>query len=101
MGQVSEAGAGADGSQHAKRFQAPSAIGIVLAENVEVAIVGADFVELIVRAVPLVDDFFDHVVAVSHPESDGPLIGFATGVALHLQLHADYIIAGIFFEGKE
>ena len=91
--------AGVPGSRHeglqpSERFQAPLSVVIILAEDVQVAIVSAHFVELVVRPIPLVDDFFDHVVAISHPEPDGPLIRLSAGIALDLESHSVLIITG-------
>jgi hypothetical protein len=48
-------------SDFTKRLQTPRIFGrgLVPTENVEVAVVSADFEEQIVGAIPLVDDFFN------------------------------------------
>jgi hypothetical protein len=55
-----------------------------LPEDIEVVVVGAHFEKLIVRSVPLVDNFLDHVIPIAQPEPDGPLVGFSPRVALDL-----------------
>jgi hypothetical protein len=82
-------------AQFSERLQVPLSRGVVLPKDVKVAVIGAYLVELVIRSVPLIDDFFDHVVAVSHLESDGPLIGLPTGTALDLKSHAASIITGL------
>ena len=61
-----------------ERFQAPCAFwrGLILPEDVEVAVIGAHFEERFIRAIPLVEHFFHEIIALIELEPDGPFIGF-------------------------
>jgi hypothetical protein len=58
-------------------------------QNIDVAVIGANLEEDVIGAVPLVENFLDHVRMSFHPETNGPLIPFPPGIALHLHLHSD------------
>src|SRR5579884_3469595 len=80
------------GLQHAKRFQGPLPGSLVLPQDVQVPVVRAHLEELIVGSIPLVDDFLDHVVAVSQPKTDWPFIRRPSGIALDRDLHGVYYL---------
>ena len=57
------------------------------AQDVEIAVIGADFVKGIGRAVPLVKHLLDHVLVSVQPKSNRPFVRRPPGVAVHFQLH--------------
>jgi len=64
----------------------------LLAEDVEVPIVGANLIRDIVWAAPLVNNFLDHVLVPVQAKSDGPLVRLPARVALDFQVHAIYFL---------
>ena len=58
-----------------------------MSKNVQVSVVGPDFEEMVVRAVPLIDDFLHEVLMFAKPKADGALVRLLAGVALHNQIH--------------
>ena len=56
-------------------------------QNVEIAVIGANFVKGILRAVPLVQDLFDQVLVPIKSKTNRSFVRRPTGVALYLQLH--------------
>jgi hypothetical protein len=72
-----------------QRFESPRPFrsGSVPAQDVEVAVVGTYFKEQIVRAKPLVDDFFDNTRLFPDLKTNWAFIGLASGVALNPQGH--------------
>ncbi len=68
-----------------------------MAEDVKVVVIGADFEALVVRSVPLIEDFFHFVGSLGvrgDGEAKGSLIGLVAGVALDFktQTHGDEVI---------
>lgn len=61
--------------------------GLVLAEDVQIAVTGSDFEVGVVRAMPAVEHFFDHVIAAIELKADGAFIGFAARIAFDVDLH--------------
>ena len=57
------------------------------AQDIEVAVIGANFVKGVLRAVPLVKYLLDHVLTILKPKSNRPFVGRSSGVAVHFQLH--------------
>src|SRR5208283_1427662 len=57
------------------------------AQNVEIAVICADFEISIGRSVPLVQHFLDHVLVPVQPKANRPFVRRSTGIAIHLQLH--------------
>src|SRR5208337_1505306 len=57
------------------------------AQDVEIAVICTDFVKGILRAVPLVPYFLDHVLVPVQPKANRPFVRRPTGVAIHFQLH--------------
>jgi len=57
------------------------------AQDIEIAVVRAYFVKGILRAVPLVQYFLDHVLAILKPKSNRPFVRRPPRVAIHFQLH--------------
>jgi hypothetical protein len=53
----------------------------------EIAIIGANFEERIIRPVPLVEHFLNHVIGFPKLEADRSLIFLSAGVAFHTQFH--------------
>jgi hypothetical protein len=53
-------------------------------ENVEIAVVGPELEELVIRAVPLIDDFLDHIFVIVQLKTKWSLVGLATGVTLNV-----------------
>jgi len=56
----------------------------VPSQDIEIAVVCANFVKGIVWAVPLIQYFFDHVLATLKSETNRPFVRVPTGVAIHL-----------------
>ena len=52
-------------------------------QDIEVAVICADFVKGILRAVPLVKYLFDHVLMILKAESNRPFVRRSSGVAVH------------------
>jgi len=75
----------------AKRIEAPAVFTLLMAEDVDVAIIRPDLEALVSHAVPLVKEFGDFVLslALSSPkgEAQGPLVRPKAGIAFHLQFH--------------
>jgi len=67
----------------------PKAIwrGCLPAQDVEIAVIGTDFVKGILRAVPLVQYFLDHVLVPVQPKANRPFVRYPPGIAIHFQLH--------------
>ena len=57
------------------------------AQDVEIAVIGTDFVKDIGRSVPLVQYFLDQVFVSVQPKANRSFVRYPTGIALHLQLH--------------
>ena len=57
------------------------------AQDIEIAVVCANFVKGILWAVPLVKHLLDHVLAILKPKSNRPFVRRPPGVAVHFQLH--------------
>ena len=53
------------------------------AQDIEIAVICANFVKGILRAVPLVKYLFDHVLAILKPKSNWPFVRRPSGVAVH------------------
>src|SRR5664279_1482065 len=56
-------------------------------QDVEIAVVRAYFVKGILRAVPLVQYFLDHVLTIVEPKTNRPFVRCSTGIATYLQIH--------------
>jgi len=63
-----------------------------MSQDVDVAIICANLEPGVVRSVPLVEQFLDHVLTLIHPKADRPLIRFASGVAANLYPHTRGIV---------
>jgi len=59
----------------------------VASEDMEIAIIGANFEERIISPVPLVEYFLNHVIDFAKLEADRSLIFLSAGVAFHTQFH--------------
>ena len=72
-----------------ERHQMPRSIGRrrFPAQDIEIAVICADFVKGILGAVPLVKYLLDHVLAILKPKSNRPFVRRPPGVAIHFQLH--------------
>ena len=58
-----------------------------MAKDVEIVVVGPNFVEGIVRAVPLVEDLLYQVFMAIKAKANGPLVRLSARVAIDFQLH--------------
>jgi hypothetical protein len=58
-----------------------------MTENVEVAVVGANFEEGMLGSVPLIDYFLDKIFAMIQSKAEWPLVALAARVALDMHLH--------------
>lgn len=56
-------------------------------ENIEVAVVCAKFEEDVFRTIPLVEYFFDEILAIMQPKTNGPFVCFGAGITLNRQSH--------------
>ena len=56
-------------------------------QDIEIAIVRANFVKHILGAVPLIKHLLDHVLAILKSKSNRPFVRRPPGVAVHFQLH--------------
>jgi hypothetical protein len=74
-------------SKASKGFQFPFVCCIVVAQNVKVSVVSADFVETFVRPIPLIENFLDHVFMLVELKPHGPLIRLPAGIALYSHGH--------------
>ena len=72
-----------------KRFQRPLVhiAGNAVAKDVEVAIASPDFKELGIGAVPLIDDFLNHIVLPIKLKPNWALISLAARIAFHSEFH--------------
>ena len=70
-----------------ERLQMPRSVGrrCFPAQDVEIAVICTDFVKGILRAVPLVQHFLDHVLVPVQPKANRPFVRRPTGIAIHLQ----------------
>jgi hypothetical protein len=80
----------------AKRFKTPFIVcargGCLAAEDIQIAIIRTHFEKRTVRTVPLIEYFFDEVVAIAKLKTDGPLVCLPSGIAFHPQFHPLAII---------
>ena len=72
-----------------ERLQMPRSVGrrCFPAQDVEIAVICADFVKGILWAVPLVQYFLDHVLVPVQPKANRPFVRCPPGIAIHFQLH--------------
>lgn len=56
-------------------------------QDIEIAIVRANFVKRILGAIPLIKHLLDHVLAILKPKSNWPFVRRPPRVAIHFQLH--------------
>jgi hypothetical protein len=56
-------------------------------QNVEIAVIGANFVKGILWAIPLVEDLFDQVLMPVQSKTDGFFVRLPPGIAIHLEFH--------------
>jgi len=72
-----------------ERHQMPRPIGRrrILSQDIEIAVIRANFVKGIMWSVPLVQDLLDQVFMLRESKTNGPFIRFSAGVAIHLQLY--------------
>ena len=56
-------------------------------QDIEIAIIRANFVKRILGAIPLIKYLLDHVLAILKPKSNRPFVRRPPGVAVHFQLH--------------
>jgi hypothetical protein len=72
-------------------IEAPAIVGEIVAKDINVSIVGADFKALVTNAVPLVHNFphfkIPGVRAGQERKTSRPLIGPKAGIAFHFELH--------------
>lgn len=59
-----------------------------VSEDVQIAVIGANFEVGIVGAVPLIQHLFDEVVAIAKAEADRSFVGLLAGVAFDVQVHS-------------
>lgn len=62
-----------------------------MTQNIEVAIVGSEFEELMFRAVPLIDHFLHEIFVIVQLKAKWSFVGFATGVTLNVQGHCQSV----------
>jgi hypothetical protein len=55
--------------------------------DVEIAIIHADFAKHMLRPVPLIHHFLNRVLVLAQPKANGPFIRLPPRVALHLDSH--------------
>lgn len=58
-----------------------------MAENVEIPVIGADFVKGGVRLIPLVEHVLNGILFAFESESSRPLVRFSPRIALYVYLH--------------
>lgn len=58
-----------------------------MANDVEIAIVGTDFEEGMIGAVPSIDHVLDHIFVIVQLKAKWSLVGLATGITLNVQPH--------------
>lgn len=66
-----------------------------MAKNVQITVVRPELEEHIIRAIPLIDDFLDKILAIVQLKADWSLVCFATGVTLNVQVHGLFLIVGM------
>jgi hypothetical protein len=62
-----------------------------MTENVKVAVICPELEECVFWAVPLIDDFLNHVFVIVQLKAERSLVGLATGVTLNVQPHSQYV----------
>jgi len=65
----------------------PRSIRRLLPQDIDVAILRANLIKRIVRAIPLVLNFLDRILALVEPKTNRPLVCFPSGIAIYFQLH--------------
>jgi hypothetical protein len=73
-----------------ERFQRPFIGGHVASEDTQVAIIRAHFEKRVLRTIPLVEHFLNHVVPLSKLKAHRPLVRLRSRVAFHPQRHSLY-----------
>lgn len=58
-----------------------------MAQDIQVAVVGQELEELMLRPVPLIDDFLDEVFVLVQSETKRSLVWLATGKTLNVEHH--------------
>ena len=53
-------------------------------QYIKVAVIGANLEKFIIPPVPLIQHFFDQILASIQPKANRPFVGFPTGIAFHL-----------------
>src|SRR5215467_6502439 len=71
----------------AKGFQRPLIRSFIMAENVEVTVIGLNTEVQRLRPIPLVVDRLDETYRLPQPELDRPFVGFMTRVTFHPNFH--------------
>ena len=77
-----------------ERFQEPFSITVhqMTAQDIKVAVIRQNLEEIILRAVPLIDNLFHRVFMMAKPKPHRPLVSLSTGIAVHIQLqHVSFI----------
>ena len=59
----------------------------MVTQDIQVAIVGTDSKEGVVRAVPLVEHFLNHIVSLAELKPHRPLVRLPAGIALYAEDH--------------
>ena len=65
----------------------PRSVRRLLPQDIDVAILGADLIKRIVRAIPLVQDFLDGVLTFIKSKTNGPFVCLPSGIAIHFEIH--------------
>ena len=76
-----------DTLQPAERFQAPFAACRLVTQYIHIAIVGTNFKEGIVWAVPLIEHLLDQIVTLAELKPHRPLVRLPTGITLYSEDH--------------
>ena len=59
----------------------------MVTQDIQVAIVGADFKEVVVRAVPLIEHFLNQILTLAQLKPHRPLVRPSAGIALYSHDH--------------
>jgi hypothetical protein len=84
----------------AERFQAPLVGRGVVSKDIEVAVVGAHFVKMVIRSVPLIENVRDNVLVILELKTNRPLVGLPPGVTLDVYPQRPARGAGYFLSAK-
>ena len=67
--------------------QMPRSVRRLLPQDIDVAILGADLIKRIVRAIPLVQDFLDRVLTFIKSKTNRPFVCLPSGIAIYFEIH--------------